>query len=786
MKTRQEKGQMMRSDKDLLSMEMYEREEDWGSVSKEVKVFCSTYNSAVLDPTKARFKKEAGRDWLFNAEVNVRDKDIVVINLQEVVDLNNPYNLSYVGDITTNQCVYAWEVALLDILNGDDEAIQYKVVASVSLVGLAQFVFVTEQLFKEVYDVRTTSYGCGFLGISGNKGAIGTSITIYDAPLVFMNCHLAAGVGKEMREKREQDLRAILGGASFDANTLPTDAGGGHSSMTTSDSIWNSVTTEMSKKGSVPTQESIPAIGRVSPLNLPELPMSNRSPSNVSSFRKQRGTAAPPEAVSPIADPLRNQAVDSGIGISPSAPVLPPDSAQSTSDTESPADPTDDHDATTIAALERVGDTVGALPVIERVWRSGVRAAATASRGVMSGHHEVVILAGDLNSRLDLNAAPSGPASSHASGDMGHYEVLSLIDGGQLEALAPLDEVCSMLGIGNYRSLRPREGSREGESASSPSLFSDSTSSSPPPSFGAVVQTAALSEHGFQEGPFFSFPPTYKYQNVRRSPSNVLTQVTNLVASTWSMGLEALGVPPAAVTSDSTAIMSGSSGGSVEDMEAEGQGEEQDDYQRPSDWEEYLSGKEALSTSSSGEAPVVVAAAAAESASQKGQIVVSGTEVATSPEDQAARQRGTTKGVRVPAWCDRILHCTPRARLARTLPLPPTTPKGLSGSPVGNGDIPFQSSASIREAFGDAESPILPARVELHQYSRSELRGSDHRPVVCTYSFHVKAVDERKENDILAHFEKECILAEVNERKVLQKSLNTSAVLSPQAAASSS
>ena len=80
MKTRQEKGQMMRSDKDLLSMEMYEREEDWGSVSKEVKVFCSTYNSAVLDPTEARFKKEAGRDWLFNAEVNVRDKDIVVIN----------------------------------------------------------------------------------------------------------------------------------------------------------------------------------------------------------------------------------------------------------------------------------------------------------------------------------------------------------------------------------------------------------------------------------------------------------------------------------------------------------------------------------------------------------------------------------------------------------------------------------------------------------------------------------------------------------------------------------
>lgn len=715
---------------------MHEREEDWGSVLREVTVFCSTFNTAVLDPTDQRFKVEAGRDWLFSSDTkaSAKGKDIVVINLQEVVDLNNPYNLSYVGDITTNQRVYTWEVALLDILNSDDTCTQYKMVASESLVGLAQFVYVTEALFEQVYDVRTTRLGCGFLGVSGNKGAIGISFTLYDAPLVFMNCHLAAGEGKENNEKRQQDLRAILGEARFEKNPLTDTAG---SSVTTSDSIWTSIATEI--KGSVPTQESIPVVGRISPMSLPELPTSNRSPSN--SIRKHHEDSAAaaaagaiaPEAVSPMADPLRMQSTSDTVDdeASPSSPSEGHDSTEGDNSTE--VAEVEGFDAPTRAALEGATETVKALPLAERGWRSGVKAAAQGSREVLSGLHEVVILAGDLNSRLDLSAASESSgagAGAGAVGPVGHYDVLSMIDGGRLEALAPLDEVTQMLG----------------------------------------KRTTLLSECGFEEGAFYRFPPTYKYQNKGRAPPNVLTQVTNLVSSTWTLGLEVLGVPPATATSaftTATTTVSSSTGsndsGLAEEKKTGGEeeSEEEDDYQRPSDWHEYLAGKESSSPRSSsggGDLPAVVAATVVES-SQPQHVDVAGEEVATGAEKE---KKSATKGVRVPGWCDRILHCTPRAQLARTRPS-------------------THSSNTIRGTSDELDSPILPARVELHKYSRAELRGSDHRPVVCTYSFHLKAVDEEKENEILAHFEMECIAIEAKEARILQKSLNTSAVLSPQA-----
>lgn len=742
----------LRSDPLLLSVEMHEREEDWIR-SRSVELFCTTFNTGVLDPTDVRFRGEVHNKWLFcedSGKANAFGKDVVVINLQEVVDLNNPYNLSYIGDITTLQCVYAWEKAILDILNEADPSRKYKLLASESLVGMAQFVFITEELYDEAFDVRTLTYGCGFMGISGNKGAVGTSFTLFDAPLAFINCHLAAGTGEENREKRRHDLQTILEYARFELKSTVSTMGD------QTQSLWNSIPTQIS--GGIFTDDSSSGVvvGRVSPISLPELPIGDHSPSTVP--KKQNSTVEAPSLVSPIADPSRqgsSSPAHAGNVDKISAPNERTSCGSSISkgadDSIDDGDVTDSLDPSTAEALESAHELVVALPAHQRAWRSSCKAASIASREVLSGMHEVVILAGDLNSRLRLPsptpaaaATASNPPPQTASGSrLDHYEVLRLIDDGHLRALAPYDEVCQMLGEANYPSLH----SYEDKTMTIPS----SRPSSPAPSLAKPV----MFEYGFEEGDFSAFKPTYKYQNKKsESHSNVLSTVSSLVTSTWSLGLEALGVP-----SSTSSDISGKAPQPPINVNRE-PGE--DDYQRPADWDEYLAIRKRAEPS-------------------QGEIEAKPNNGgdASSGEDKDG-ERSATKGVRVPAWCDRILYCTPRAHLRTRPPSPligssPRTLSFVENNSGGGGGDPL--STPPRRGYKEFDSPISPARVDLLAYSRADLRGSDHRPVNCTYTLHLKAVDDEKENEILTHFERETIIIEAREAKILAKSLNTSAVL---------
>ncbi len=69
-------------------------------------------------------------------------------------------------------------------------------------------------------DVRTLAHGCGFLGLGGNKGAVGISVTIHDSTIVFIGCHLASGDKDEDCVKRYRDWAHIVLYARFDKGNI--------------------------------------------------------------------------------------------------------------------------------------------------------------------------------------------------------------------------------------------------------------------------------------------------------------------------------------------------------------------------------------------------------------------------------------------------------------------------------------------------------------------------------------------------------------------------------------
>jgi len=149
------------------------------STSQDLGVFTATWNVANSSPFDAHVYSSLVK-WLFAADTestslpaqaqaqDEREKedgdadadgnyqqqqhaskllnnDLVVIALQEIVNLENPYNL--VGDLTTFRYYQGWADVLLVAINDYHAAIgthgrRYELLAGANLVGMAIFAFV--------------------------------------------------------------------------------------------------------------------------------------------------------------------------------------------------------------------------------------------------------------------------------------------------------------------------------------------------------------------------------------------------------------------------------------------------------------------------------------------------------------------------------------------------------------------------------------------------------------------------------------------------------------------
>lgn len=142
---------------------------------------------------------------------------LYVLGLQEIVDISSvteavrPYSDPRPG--------MKWKQAVERSLPSG-----YQRVAEQQLIGLFLVIYASSEIAPTISSVSTTSVGTGLGGYMGNKGAVTARIVLGDTTrMVFVNCHLTAGVEKGNLERRNWDATQILQRTKFD----PVYDGGG-------------------------------------------------------------------------------------------------------------------------------------------------------------------------------------------------------------------------------------------------------------------------------------------------------------------------------------------------------------------------------------------------------------------------------------------------------------------------------------------------------------------------------------------------------------------------------
>ncbi|KAL6879950.1 phosphatidylinositol polyphosphate phosphatase [Trichoderma longibrachiatum] len=137
--------------------------------------------------------------------------DLYVLGLQEVVDLNRTGE--YMSRLyVDNGPMDKWKAAL-------EAAIPkgYQLVVAEQMTGLLLLIYASPTIAPTISNVSTQQVGTGLLGYFGNKGAIATRLVLGETTkLLFVNCHLASGVGQAALDRRCWDVGQILSKTQFD------------------------------------------------------------------------------------------------------------------------------------------------------------------------------------------------------------------------------------------------------------------------------------------------------------------------------------------------------------------------------------------------------------------------------------------------------------------------------------------------------------------------------------------------------------------------------------------
>ncbi|MCJ1248152.1 hypothetical protein MMC30_005368 [Trapelia coarctata] len=131
------------------------------------------------------------------------DIGLYVLGLQEIVDVNSATEAfrPYVDPAPSNR----WKASVSESLPSG-----YELIAEQQLIGLLLLIYASPSVAHSVTSVSVTSVGTGLLGYLGNKGAVTARIILGETTrMVFVNCHLAAGVEKGSLDKRNSDANHI-------------------------------------------------------------------------------------------------------------------------------------------------------------------------------------------------------------------------------------------------------------------------------------------------------------------------------------------------------------------------------------------------------------------------------------------------------------------------------------------------------------------------------------------------------------------------------------------------
>lgn len=133
--------------------------------------------------------------------------DLIAISLQEIVDLNarNLISGSTNGN-GSNQSQNALDKWIRYIQKRLPT--EYELVHSSVMVGLALIVFCRDRVRRALSSVSDAAIKTGLGGLHGNKGGLVWRAFVYDCPVAFVACHLAAG--QTSVSERNNDAATIL------------------------------------------------------------------------------------------------------------------------------------------------------------------------------------------------------------------------------------------------------------------------------------------------------------------------------------------------------------------------------------------------------------------------------------------------------------------------------------------------------------------------------------------------------------------------------------------------
>lgn len=145
------------------------------------------------------------------------DIGLYVLGLQEIVDISSATEA--LRPFTDPHPAKKWKRAVAEALPEG-----YQQIAEQQLIGLYLVIFASPLIAPTISSISTTSVGTGLMGYMGNKGAVTARIILGETTrMVFVNCHLTAGVEKGTLERRNWDASQILSRTKFE----PVYDGGG-------------------------------------------------------------------------------------------------------------------------------------------------------------------------------------------------------------------------------------------------------------------------------------------------------------------------------------------------------------------------------------------------------------------------------------------------------------------------------------------------------------------------------------------------------------------------------
>lgn len=135
---------------------------------------------------------------------------LYVLGLQEIVDVSS--TAEAIRPYSDPNPSKRWKKAVAEALPKG-----YSLVADQQLIGLYLLIYASPTIAPTISSVSTTSVGTGLMGYMGNKGAVTARLVLGETTrLVFVNCHLSAGVEAGNLDRRNWDASQILSRTKFD------------------------------------------------------------------------------------------------------------------------------------------------------------------------------------------------------------------------------------------------------------------------------------------------------------------------------------------------------------------------------------------------------------------------------------------------------------------------------------------------------------------------------------------------------------------------------------------